>query len=250
MSRSCSKMPCLSNLLFMPAIETDNSTFIQYKRVKRIYLNVGEKATLLRRQPVKISCPVKNFNKQLLMWSRNNRFISMARTERVYVSQNGALKIKRTDPDLDAGIYTCIAGSERADVVLNFQSKRTAMRKIKNMMAHMQTRDKLDYLINKPQNEQAPGQTGPLNLIQEVTPFNRKSAQAMFMTGDWSTCSRTCGPGTQTRKVTCSVLSNSYVKIVADKECTNRGVRKPDSYRRCSLQPDCPRWTTGEWSEV
>ncbi|KAJ8303939.1 hypothetical protein KUTeg_017522 [Tegillarca granosa] len=240
-SRSCSKMPCLSNLLFMPSIETDNTTFIQYKRVKRIYLNVGEKATLLRRQPVKISCPVRNFNKQLLMWSKNNRFISMARTERVYVSQNGALKIKRTDPDLDAGIYTCIAGSERADV---------AMRKIKNMMEHMQTGDKLDYLINKPQNDKAPGQAGPLNLVQEVTPFNTKAAQSMFMTGDWSTCSRTCGPGTQTRKVTCSILSNSYVKIVADKECTNRGIRKPDSYRRCSLQSDCPSWVSGEWSEI
>ena len=34
-------------------------------------------------------------------------------------------------------------------------------------------------------------------------PCNRKPCPADWVTGEWSTCSTTCGPGVQERRVTC-----------------------------------------------
>lgn len=88
-SRSCSRPECYLSFSSNPTIIRHNTTFIQIKRTKTIHLQVGEKATILPRQQVKVSCPVKNFDTKLLFWTRNKRLVLMSRSERVFVTPKG-----------------------------------------------------------------------------------------------------------------------------------------------------------------
>lgn len=61
-----------------------------------------------------------------------------------------------------------------------------------------------------------------------------------WATGDWSTCSATCGGGTQTRAVTCyrSHAANNSLdqQAVADTYCTKTVSAKPATSQSCNTQ--------------
>ncbi|CAC5409484.1 unnamed protein product [Mytilus coruscus] len=243
-SRPCSQPPCFKMLSFSPHIKQDNSTFIQLKKSKTIRLKIGVKAILLSRQSVKIECPVDNFDTSLIFWTKNNRLISTSIFNRVYVTSKGALKIKRTDVSQDTGIYTCIAGMESGNVVIEFQSKKIARqeaKKIKKIMSNKSNNE----ILNIPQSDIIPGR-GPQNIIALPSETKHSKDSAVYITSDWSKCSRTCGYGFQTRKVTCNIVTDKYIKIVADKQCHEE---IPENHRVCTDNPYCPVWRDGEWSE-
>lgn len=244
-SRPCSQSPCFRMISFAPKIKKDNATFIQLKKSKTIRLKVGVTATLLPRQTVKMECPVEHFDKSLLFWTKNNRLISTSIFNRVYVTSKGALKIKRTDPSMDKGIYTCIAGMEKGSVNLDFQSKRSARQKAKKIKKSILQKSK-NEILNKPQSDTVPG-SGPQGIIALSSNTKHSKKTGIFMTSDWSKCSRTCGVGFQTRKVTCSIVTDKFLKIVTDNHCDDK---KPENYRICTDNPYCPIWQTGNWTEV
>ena len=234
-----------------PKIIIDNSTYYQTKRVKRVNLNVGTRATLLPRQPVKVKCLVKNFDKKLIFWTRNNRLISMLPSNRVHVNHNGILKIRRTDPYLDSGTFTCIAGLARGSIYLSFQNKKHAKKAAMKMMKNMIEESEINTLINKPQSDKVPGVQGPILPIQAAEHFHSKhSIKTRFITSDWSECSTSCGAGIQTRKVECSIINTGFIKIVDDIKCIKDNTYKPLTFRKCNANKNCPRWSAGPWGMV
>lgn len=244
-SRPCSQPPCFKMLSFSPHITQDNSTFIQLKKSKTIRLKIGVKAILLSRQSVKIDCTVDNFDTSLIFWTKNSRLISTSVFNRVYVTSKGALKIKRTDVSQDTGIYTCIAGMESGNVDIEFQSKKIARQKAKKIKKIMSNKIK-NEIHNIPQSDTIPG-SGPQNIIARPSDIKHSKNSAVYVTSGWSKCSRTCGYGFQTRKVTCNIVTDKYIKIVADKQCNEE---KPETHRVCQDNPFCPVWRDGQWSEV
>ncbi|ETR71272.1 MAG: hypothetical protein OMM_02617 [Candidatus Magnetoglobus multicellularis str. Araruama] len=65
-------------------------------------------------------------------------------------------------------------------------------------------------------------------------------------TGSWSSCSSTCGAGTQSRSVTCR---NKYGSSQSDAKCSGAG-SKPDTNKSCIGDASyCYSWFTGEWSD-
>lgn len=244
-SRPCSQPPCFQMILFAPNIRKDNGTFIQLKKSKTIHLTVGVKAMLLPRQAVKIRCPVENFSKSLIFWTKNNRLISTSIYNRIYVTSKGALKIKRTDPSMDKGVYTCMAGTESGSVDIDFLSKSSARQKARKIRKTILNKSK-NEILNKPQSDTIPG-SGTQTVVAPANNKKHSINTGIFITTNWSKCSRTCGVGFQTRKVTCNIVADKFIKIVPDIHCREK---KPEHHRICSNNPQCPVWQSGNWSEV
>lgn len=62
--------------------------------------------------------------------------------------------------------------------------------------------------------------------------------------GEWSSCTVTCGGGSQTRKAVC--VSDSNREILSDDKCDSD---KKLVSRPCN-QDSCPRWNYAGWTQV
>ena len=64
---------------------------------------------------------------------------------------------------------------------------------------------------------------------------------------DWSSCSKTCGTGLQTRTVQCKQrISSDLTVVVNERSCDTD---QPTKSQRCQDQP-CTDWLLGNWTEV
>ncbi|XP_015221568.1 A disintegrin and metalloproteinase with thrombospondin motifs 19 [Lepisosteus oculatus] len=81
----------------------------------------------------------------------------------------------------------------------------------------------------------------------QVRKCNEQPCQARWMMTEWTTCSRTCGKGTQSRQVACTQqLHNGALVRAKDRDCVGP---KPATTQRCEGQDCMTVWEAGEWSE-
>lgn len=69
-------------------------------------------------------------------------------------------------------------------------------------------------------------------------------------TGEWSSCSATCGVGLMTRTVTCIHRPSSesnYSAVLKDELCQKP---KPSLFQACNRFDCPPTWDTQDWSQV
>ena len=246
-TRQCHYGECF-RLHQLPQIQEQKGTFIQVKRSKRIKLFVGEKATLLPNQAVKIKCPVKNFQKKLIFWTKNHRLIPLV--GRVRVSSNGALRITRANPKTDAGIYTCSANTLHANIEVTFQSKKEAKQKAAEILDSIFVENFNESFINRPQSDSTFKMKNTkffqVNSLEDGNGYDYSS----FTTTTWSTCSAKCGWGTQTRLVTCNHVTDRFIRLLPEDACIKKGLSRPESSRKCSIELNCPKWFIANWTDV
>lgn len=65
--------------------------------------------------------------------------------------------------------------------------------------------------------------------------------------GNWSTCSRTCGGGTQSRPVRCTQRARYREESISASLCPQPA---PPIHQACNSQSCPPAWSTGPWAEV
>ena len=69
-----------------------------------------------------------------------------------------------------------------------------------------------------------------------------------WATGDWGSCSRSCGGGQQTRSLRClRKVTYQREEVVAHSLCP---VISPAQVQPCHTQACPPEWSTGSWSQV
>lgn len=85
----------------------------------------------------------------------------------------------------------------------------------------------------------SPGKVAPLTEVSLSPPS--------WSVGNWSTCSRTCGGGTQSRPVQCTRRAHYVSERVAASLCPQP---VPSSRQACHSQSCPPAWSTGPWAEV
>ncbi|MBZ3891382.1 A disintegrin and metalloproteinase with thrombospondin motifs 19 [Sciurus carolinensis] len=81
----------------------------------------------------------------------------------------------------------------------------------------------------------------------QIRKCNEQPCQTRWMMTEWTTCSRTCGKGMQSRQVACTQqLSNGTLIRARERDCTGP---KPASTQRCEGQDCMTVWEAGVWSE-
>ena len=66
--------------------------------------------------------------------------------------------------------------------------------------------------------------------------------ESMWVTGQWSDCSKSCSGGNRERKVHCQINNEK----VSNSKCSND--QKPDNIEKCNTDK-CPEWKIGAWDE-
>ncbi|XP_019343740.2 A disintegrin and metalloproteinase with thrombospondin motifs 18 isoform X2 [Alligator mississippiensis] len=83
--------------------------------------------------------------------------------------------------------------------------------------------------------------------VTETKLCNTNPCPAYWSTGEWSTCSKSCGGGQQSRLIQC-VQKKSFQKeeVVAHSLCP---VSTPAQVQMCNNRDCPPEWSTGPWSQ-
>ena len=92
-----------------------------------------------------------------------------------------------------------------------------------------------------------PPRLGPPLWRGGTIPHHRFLCPRSWSVGNWSTCSRTCGGGTQSRPVQCMRRAHYKSERVPASLCPKP---MPSSRQTCHTQSCPPAWSTGPWAEV
>lgn len=99
-------------LIFLtePRIVSNHSIFQQEEARGRIYLTVGQRATMFTKTTLIVRCPTEGIDKPNIQWLKGSAVIPQNRNMRVRKISGGSLKFARLAVE-DSGVYTCQAGA-------------------------------------------------------------------------------------------------------------------------------------------
>lgn len=111
--KTCNTKQCPGKKATKPAIYASQQTYEQKQPQNRVFLKVGGKALVFSGTNLKIRCPSRKINKTLILWYKDNE--KLQSSKKFKISRKGALRIRKITVQ-DSGIYSCIAGTSKADI--------------------------------------------------------------------------------------------------------------------------------------
>lgn len=235
-----------------PIIYGEGSSFVQLKSPpSRVILIVGGTAVLIPGTTIQVFCPVRDFNKTQISWYHGGQR-EISRKGRVKVSPKGILRI-RSSRETDAGVYTCSAGRDSANITLSFHSLLTAHHLQQTKLPYMER--SLTRSDNETLSDDEEEQRYPISLKYMLRNISLKKLPLQFYPHPWSACSKTCGgSGLQSRDIACEItMEKGYTLVVDESFCVRKGLTKPIETRDCGYESSaltCPSWEAGPWQEV
>ncbi|XP_030193721.1 ADAMTS-like protein 1 isoform X1 [Gadus morhua] len=194
-----------------------------------VSVQAGAPVTLQGRvDSLEVRCEAAGHPAPSLSWTRDGRVISA--DARVELLPTGSLRLLSPGRE-DEGVYTCTASNRHGTT-----SAATRLHISGPGCLHGNGGTATDGSIcpdstdNSKASELCHGQACPLR----------------WRVDGWSTCSASCGGGTQGRRVTCVGGPDRRPLELESQRCSSAGRTPPADTKPCSLQP-CVGWTSGHW---
>ena len=234
-----------------PYIEEDTTGFSQIAPQKKVQLNVGGEAMVVKGTTVQVRCPVRGFDRRKVEWLYSGDVLP--RKGRVKVSRGGMLRVRRSRAG-DAGVYTCRAGGYSANITLDFYSTQQAYRMTQLRRQLIIANHQFIKRLRKGSVGGGKGRRGRsrdhYSLAYMLRVMNSTEIPFYYVPGEWSGCSRSCGgAGLQSREIACEVVVDYYVLAVDNHWCSDNGLLRPIDTRDCGFEK-CPMWNLGHWQPV
>uniref|UniRef100_A0A915E5V3 Ig-like domain-containing protein n=1 Tax=Ditylenchus dipsaci TaxID=166011 RepID=A0A915E5V3_9BILA len=218
---------------------------------KKLTLNVGGYANLYEGTSIKVKCPVRNFDRQRIYWTKDGKkLVNNAHTK---VSSNGALRIFHARME-DAGLYACFANGVHGNVTLKFKHRDAPNSANKQPARSNETKQKpiKDNILKVNSENSSSSPKVDKELFQKIRTIADPSLIKIdFAVGEWSQCSQLeCGKpdGAQVRMLKCQIFIDQLNSYVEDEICEGFGLARPPATRPCN-DPNCPKWEASDWSE-
>ncbi|NXD14417.1 ATL1 protein, partial [Nothocercus nigrocapillus] len=84
--------------------------------------------------------------------------------------------------------------------------------------------------------------------VLQPIPCNRRDCPSRWMVTSWSSCTRSCGGGVQTRRVTCQRLTAKGNSVPMSNDACAQGSKHPVDTQNCNRQP-CVEWVASSWGQ-
>uniref|UniRef100_A0A1I8ANC8 Ig-like domain-containing protein n=1 Tax=Steinernema glaseri TaxID=37863 RepID=A0A1I8ANC8_9BILA len=265
----CNTVSCFAAIPFADSSHPSSPTYAarvfdqQQNHHRKLTLNVGGKANLYLGTSIKIKCPVRNFDKHKIVWTKNGKKI--VNNAHIKVSSNGALRIFHARME-DEGLYECYAGKAQGNVTLTFKHRENDVQgpdSSENSIFsttpdgtednetdeddHDAAEANRDFIQNVRMSLQKHGEQ---KIFERLKTINDPSKiRADWAIGEWSSCPKNlCGKAqaSEERNVKCRIYVENLNSIVDDDICVGFGIAKPIASRPCA--DECPHWVTSEWS--
>eukprot|EP00794_Sanderia_malayensis_P020165 gene20165-22140_t len=82
---------------------------------------------------------------------------------------------------------------------------------------------------------------------EDIETCNTQPCPARWFTGEWSSCSKSCGTGERVRRVHCiRQVQNNDVEMLPHSDCHGK---EPAKVEYCTVKKVCPIWKAAQWSE-
>ncbi|XP_069432734.1 ADAMTS-like protein 1 isoform X1 [Ovis canadensis] len=89
---------------------------------------------------------------------------------------------------------------------------------------------------------------GKVRPAVQPIPCNRRDCPSRWMVTSWSACTRSCGGGVQTRRVTCQKLKASGISTPVPSDVCTQLAKRPVDTQACNQQL-CVEWAFSSWSQ-
>nr|XP_042127313.1 ADAMTS-like protein 1 isoform X2 [Peromyscus maniculatus bairdii] len=202
-----------------------------------------------------LGCPIKGHPTPNITWFQNGRPIATAPGLTHHIWGAGQILRVANLSGGPQGEFSCLAQNEAGTLMqkasLVIQDYWWSVDRLATCSASCGNRGvhqpRLRCLLNTTEVDPEHCAGKPRPAVQPVA-CNRRDCPARWMVTSWSACTRSCGGGVQTRRVTCQKLKASGISTPVSNDMCTQLAKRPVDTQACN-QELCVEWAFSSWGQ-
>ena len=234
--QTCFESPCNTDYT---RIFSEKEIF-QFSKIKNIYLNTGDNATVLIGATLKLNCPLSGDNVE---WYVDEDRINGENVSKISLSYENIRKSRF--------IVSCVKKGRKKQAFVHFQSINAADKEMHKLKENLLDAN-LNFQASVTHNLDSSGlhTSGSVTREQMTETIEKNDLKLQYFVSDWSQCSVVCGAGgSKSREILCGVFLSDSIVYIDLSVCTKKLLKMPIESEDCELE-ECPTWHAEDWSQV
>ncbi|XP_045696740.1 ADAMTS-like protein 1 isoform X1 [Phyllostomus hastatus] len=202
-----------------------------------------------------LGCPIKGQPTPNITWFHDGRSVATVTGLSHHILAAGQILQVANLSGESQGEFSCLAQNEAGELMqkasLVIQDYWWSLDRLATCSASCGNRGvqqpRLRCLLNS--TEVSPAHcAGKVRPAMNPIPCNRRDCPSRWMVTSWSACTRSCGGGIQTRRVTCQKLKASGISTPVSNDMCTQLAKRPVDTQACNQQL-CVEWAFSSWGQ-